>query len=212
MAWRAIFIRELRLRWRGGGWAATAGLFTVAAGLAPLALGRELDVLAQTAPALLWLTACLSLLIGLDGLYEEDLRTGGLALYRLSETPFTLIILLKMVAAWVATCLPLVIISPFLLMTFGVPSPWIGALGFLLGTPALAMLSGALGALCAGMRRGTSLLVFLSLPLFAPALIFGPATLGPTPLAPLLFLAAFSLQAIAVCPFVAGAALKAQMA
>lgn len=208
----AAFIREWRLRSRGGGWAAAVGLFAVAGGLSPLALGRDPELLTAAAPAVLWLSAILSLLIGLDGLYEEDFRAGGLAVYRLSPLPFPLVILLKTAAAWAASCLPLVLVSPVLLYALGAPDPVMGTLGFLFGTPGLALIAAALGGLCAGLRRGTALIVFLALPLLTPALVFGPASAGPEPLVPLLILGAFSLQALAICPFIASAALKAQMA
>lgn len=208
----AAFLREWRLKARGGGWAAAVGLFAVAGGLAPLALGRDPEFLAAAGPAILWLSAILSLLIGLDGLYEEDFRTGGLAVYRLSPLPFPLVMLIKTAAAWCATCLPLVLIAPALLIAFGAEDPLSGTLGFLLGTPGLALLAASLGALCAGMRRGAALIVFLALPLLTPALVFGPASAGASPLVPLLILGAFSLQALALSPFIASAALKAQMA
>lgn len=208
----ALFRRELALRLRGGGWAASLGLFAVAGGLAPLGLGRDAALLAQAGPGVLWLAASLSLLLGLDGLYEEDVRAGGLDVLRLSVLPLPLVMLVKMTAGWGAACLPLALASPVLLTAFGVPpgAAAAGALGFLLGTPALALIAGTIGALCAGLRRGTGLLVFLALPLFVPALVFGPASAGDAPGAPLLLLAAFSLQTLAVCPFVAAAAMRSQ--
>ncbi len=208
----AIFRRELTLRLRGGGWAASAALFVVAAGMAPLSFGREAELLAAAAPAILWLTASLALLIGLDGLFEEDLRSGGLLLYRLSDVPLSAIALIKMIAAWATACLPLVAVAPLLLFAFGVESIVGGTIGFLVGTPALAFITGAIGAVSAGLRRGTALLVFLCLPLFAPVLVFGPASAGEASGVPLLMLGAFSLQGLAVCPFIAAAALRANMA
>ncbi|MEM9234065.1 MAG: heme exporter protein CcmB [Pseudomonadota bacterium] len=207
----ATLTREWRLKARGGGWAAAVGLFAVAGGLSPLALGSDPELLSAAAPAVLWLSAILSLLIGLDGLYEEDFRAGGLAVYRLSPLPFPLVILIKTAAAWAATCLPLVLISPVLLYALGAEAPVTGMIGFLLGTPGLALIASALGALCAGLRRGTALIVFLAIPLMTPALVFGPASAGGEPLVPLLVLGTFSLQALALCPFIASAALKAQM-
>lgn len=208
----ALFRRELALRMRGGGWAASLGLFVVAGALAPLGLGRDAGLLAAAGPGLLWLAAMVSLLLGLDGLYEEEVKSGGLDVLRLSALPLALVMLIKMAAGWIVCCLPLVLISPVLLYAFGVPpsAGAYGALGFALGTPALALLAGTVCALCAGLRRGTGLLVFLALPLFVPALVFGPASAGEAPLGPLLLLAAFSLQALAVCPFAAAAAIRAQ--
>lgn len=207
----AVFRREWRLRIRGGGWAASVGLFAVAGSLSPLALGRDPDLLAAAAPAILWIATLFSVLIALDGLYEEDVRTGGLALYRLSTVPLPVVVLTKTVAVWITGCGPLLLVAPVLLLAFGAVDPVSGALGFLLGTPGLVLVSSAVGAFCAGMRRGTALLVFLSLPLLAPALVFGPASAGSPAAVPLLVLGAFSLQAVAICPFVAAAALKAQM-
>lgn len=207
----ATFQRELKLRLRGGGWASSLGLFIAATGLAPLALGRDPALLAATGPALMWIAACLSLLMGLDGLYEEDLRAGGLATYRLTPQPLALTILMKMMAAWITTCVPLIVASPVILFAFGVETGWVGMAAVAMGTPALAVLAGTIGALCAGLRRGSALIVFLSFPLFAPALVFGPATTGDAPLIPLLVLGVFSLQAIALCPIIAAAALRTHM-
>ena len=210
----AVFSQALRARARGGGWAASLGLFAAAGALAPLGLGRDEALLAQAGPGLLWFSASVALLLGLDGLYEEDLRGGGLDVLRLTRLPLPLVLLAKIAAGWVATCLPLVLVSPVLLLAFGLgpAEAASGSLGFALGTPALALLAGTAAALCAGLRRGAGLLVFLSLPLFVPALVFGPASAGEAPGGPLLLLAAFSLQALAVCPFAAAAALKAQTA
>ncbi|MEM9987996.1 MAG: heme exporter protein CcmB, partial [Pseudomonadota bacterium] len=125
--------------------------------------------------------------------------------------PLSLIILIKMSVAWVGSCLPLVLISPALFFAFGVENVWQGALGFLLGTPGLAFISGALSALCASLKRGTVMIVFLAIPLFAPAFVFGPATLSDSPLVPFLIMAIFSLQALALCPFIAAAAIRTHM-
>ena len=206
----ALLRREARLRARGGGWAASLGLFAAAGAVAPLALGRDAGLLAAAGPGVLWLAAALSVLLGLDGLYEEEVSGGGLDVLRLSPLPLPVVALVKMAAAWVSCGLPLVLLSPVLLYAFGAPpgAGLRGALGFLLGTPALALLAGAAAALCAGLRRGTGLLVFLALPLFVPALVFGPAAAGAEPLGPLLFLGAFSLLCLAACPLVAAGALR----
>lgn len=209
---RAIFVRELALRLRGGGWAAAAGLFIVATGLAPLALGRDAELLAATGPGVMWLAAALALLIGLEAAYEDDLRSGALGVYMLSPVPLPLVVLIRMAAQWLTACLPLCVLAPIMLAAFGAPNVLAGALGFWVGTPALALLAGATGAVCAGLRRGTALVVFLSLPLFLPALVFGPASAMADPQVPLLVLGAFSLQMLAVAPFFAAAALRNQMA
>lgn len=208
----ATLRREWRLSTRGGGWAASTGLFVAAAGLAPLALGTDADLLAVAAPAVLWIAACLALLIGFDGLYEEDLRAGGLAVARLTPLPLSVWVTVKIAMGWATTCLPLVAVTPLLLGGFGVASPWSGTLAVAIGTPGLALLAGALGAICASLRRGAALVVFLAMPLFAPALIFGPEAARGEAMVPLLCLGAFSFAMLATCPFIGAAALRAHMA
>lgn len=208
----ALLRRELALRARGGGWAASLGLFAVAGGLAPLALGREPALLAAAGPGWLWIAACLSLLLGLDGLYEEEVAGGGLDVLALAGPPLPLVALIKMIGGWVSCCIPLGAGAPLLLLGYGA-SPAeaaFGGLGFLVGSPALALLAGTVSALCANLRRGTGLLVFLALPLFVPTLVFGPASASDAPLGPLLFLGAFSLLCVGICPLIAAGALRAQ--
>ena len=211
MSAAALLLREVRLRARGGGWAASLGLFASACAVAPLALGRDAALIAAAGPALVWVAAALSVLLGLDGLYEEDRAGGALDVVRLSPVPLSAYVLAKAAAGWLTACLPLALLSPLVLLGFGAsgPAAATGALGLLLGTPALALLAAALGALAAPLRRGTGLVVFLGLPLFVPALVFGPDSAGERPLGALLLLAAFSLQALAVCPFVGAAGLRA---
>ena len=211
-AFLAVLARALRLRLRGGGWAASLGLFVTACALAPLALGRDEALLAAAGPGLVWIAASLSVLLGLDGSFEEDARSGALDVQRLSPLPLPLALLAHAVAGWLTACLPLALASPLLLAGFGTSGGGAasGALGLLLGTPALALTATALGAMLSGLRRGTGLLVVLALPLFVPSLVFGPAACGREPGVPLLMLAASSLLALAVCPALAAAGLKAQ--
>ena len=207
----ALLRREVRLRLRGGGWAVALGFFAVVCGVAPLALGREPSLIAAAGPGVIWVAAALSVLLGLDGLYEEDRAGGALDAIRLSPAPLAAYVLAKALAGWLATGLPLALLSPLVLLTFGRTGPeaaW-GALGLLIGTPALALLATALGALTASLRRAAGLVVFLALPLFVPALVFGPDTMSARPGGAILLLGAFSLQALAVCPFVGAAALRA---
>ena len=207
----SLLARECRLRLRGGGWAASLGLFAAACGLAPLALGREPQLIAAAGPAFVWIAAALATLLGLDGLYEEDRAGGALDVIRLGPAPLWTYVLAKAAAGWGAACLPIVLLSPLVFLGFGRSGAEAasGALGLLLGTPALALLAAALGALASGVRRGTGLVVFLGLPLFVPALVFGPDAAGERPGGALLLLAAFSLQALAVCPLIGALGLRA---
>lgn len=213
----ALFRRETRLALRAGGGAGTAAaFFLMLIAIVPFALGPDLALLARIGPAVLWLGALLATLIGLDRLFQADLEDGSLDLLAMSDTPLTLIVLVKAVAHWTTTGLPLVIIAPLLGMMFNVQPAGLLAVAATLavGTPALTMIGAIGAALTATLRRGGLLLPVLILPLSAPVLIFGvsasqAAIVGPVPMGtPLMVLGALSLASLVLAPIAAAGALR----
>lgn len=212
----ALFRRELMLAGRAGG-GATGVIFLLAlATLTPFAIGPDLALLARIGPAILWVGALLSTLLGLDRLFQADAEDGSLDLLRLGDDPFELVILVKCAAHWLTTCLPLALAAPLLGFLFAIDGATLPGLclSLLVGTPALTMI-GAIGAAATvGVRRGGVLLALLIMPLSVPVLIFGVAAaetarMGTIFGAPLALLAAVSLAAVALAPFAAAAALRA---
>jgi heme exporter protein B len=186
----------------------SSGVFLATGLMAPLALGNAPDLLREAAPGALWLLLGLSIFLGLEGLFEEDLRGG--VFERLILSPVTLpeIMLIKLGAAWVFLAAPLLVAVPALLFAYGAPP--IGAAAFLLASPGLVLTAGVVSALASGQRRGGPLLVFCALPLIVPALVFGPQA-GEAGALPFAVLAAYSLLALATCPFLAAAAIRLQL-
>lgn len=198
----AIFQRDLRLALRQGG-SAALGLvfFLLIVVMTPLALGPDPALLARIGPAMLWLGAVLSVLLGLERLFQADLEDGSLDHLQLSAAPLELVVLVKASAHWLVTGLPLALVAPLygLLLALTPQAMSAVTLTLLVGTPALVFIGATGAALTAGMRRGGLLLAILSLPLMAPVLIFGMSasaaatdTLAPF-LQPLLVLVALSL-------------------
>ena len=66
-----------------------------------------------------------------------------------------------------------------------------------------------IAALTAGLRAGAALGGLLAIPLTVPLLIFGAGSLQPGGEGGLLLLGAASLMALAIAPFAAGAAIRA---
>ena len=112
---RALFLRELRVARRIGG-SATMGVafFLVLVSITPFALGPDPNLLSRIGPAILWISALLAMLLGLDRLFQADAEDGSLDLFHLSETPLELAVLIKCFAHWTATGLPLTLAAPFL--------------------------------------------------------------------------------------------------
>ena len=206
-----LIVRDIRLAWRAGGGALTGLLFFLAVvALVPFALGPDLSLLERVGPAILWLGALLASLLGLDRLWALDREDGSLDLLAMSATPLPLIALAKIAAHWIATLLPLALVSPLLgLLANQSASASLRTLATLLvGTPALAAL-GAIGAAVAvSLPRGGLLTAVIVLPLSVPTLVFGvgAAAGGGTAL---LLLAAVSLFALAGAPVAIAAALRA---
>lgn len=204
----ALLKREALLRLRAGGWAVGAGLFVALGSLAPLALGGSQELLREAGPGLLWIVLGVSVFLGAEGLFEDDLRSGAMDQLILSPLGLTEAVLIKLSVAWAFLAGPLLIALPVLLLSYGGSA--LGTVALLLASPGLVFTAGTIAALAAGQRRGAPLLVFLALPLIIPALVFGPAA-GEGGLVPFLVLAAYSLQALAFCPFLAARALRLQL-
>lgn len=204
----ALLKREFLVRARQGGWAIGVGLFLALGALAPLAIGSDREVLEAAGPGLLWLVLGVSVFLGVEGLFEDDLRSGAMDQIILSPMSLAEAMLIKLGVAWLFLLVPLLLVMPILLLAYG-GSP-LGALGLLLGSPGLVLTAGTVSAIAAGQRRGAPLLVFLAMPLIVPALVFGPAA-GDGSLVPFLVLAAYSLQAVALCPFLCAAAIRLQL-
>ena len=213
----ALFLREIRLARRiGGGGAMGVVFFLILVTITPFAIGPDLNLLARIGPAVLWISALLATLLGLDRLFQADFEDGSLDVLRLGETPLELVVLVKCLAHWVVTCLPLVIAAPLFGLMLALDGAALSgvAVSLLLGTPALTFIGAIGAALTASLRRGGLLMAILVLPFTVPVLIFGvsaasAASGGTVPLAtPLLVLAALTLASAALAPFAAAAALR----
>jgi heme exporter protein B len=215
-AFIGLFRRDFRLALRqGGDTGLVLGFFVLAVVLFPFGVGPEPAILQRIGAGILWVAALLAALLSLDRLFETDYQDGGLDLLALSSLPLELAVLAKCAAHWVATGLPLALISPFLAMLVDLePSAILTLLtSLLIGTPALSLIGSVAAALTLGARRQGVVLSILVLPLYVPPLIFGAGAveatasgLGARPY--LLVLGALSLAALALCPWASAAALR----
>src|SRR5262245_59047695 len=210
----ALFVREIEIAVRIGGGALMGLLFfLIVVTLVPFAVGPDMRMLARIGPAILWLGALLSCLLALDRLLSIDYEDGSLDLLMTGRVPLELALLVKALAHWLMTGLPLVIVTPLLGLFLNLDWHVSGAvmLTLLVGTPALTF-TGLIGAaLSVALRRGGLLLPILVMPLTVPVLIFGVAASNAVIVGPMSFgtpftiLCALSLVSI-VIGVLAGAA------
>ena len=215
-AFLALAGQTARLSLRSGGAFVGRVFFLAVVTVVPFGVGPDMNLLARIGPAILWVGALLATLLGLDRLFRDDRDDGALDLLVLAGLPLELTVLAKCAGAWLATGLPLVVISPVLGLLLGVEPAALGvtALTLLVGTPALTLIGAIGAALMAGAGRGGPIVAVLVLPFTIPVLIFGvgaTAALAAGSVSPFLILAALALISAVVAPIAGAAALRSGM-
>ncbi len=189
--------------------------FVIVTSLFPLGIGPEPVLLRKIAPGVLWVAALLATMLGLQRMFAADHADGTLEQMALSPTPLVVLVTGKIIAHWLVSGLPLVLIAPVLGLQFDLDIDALGVLmlALLLGTPLLSFIGAIGAALTLGVRGGGVLVSLLVLPLYVPALIFGAgavdahiAGLGAN--AQLSLLAALLVLAGFFAPWAATAALR----
>ena len=219
-AFAAIIHRDLALAFsQGGGAGLGVAFFLIIVALLPLGIGPDLNLLARIAPGLLWVSLLLATLLTLDRIFHADFEDGSLDLMIIGPLPLELVVVAKAFAHWLTTGLVLVIAAPGLgiLLNLDQQAFWPLFVSMLIGTPGLNFIGAIGAALTLGVRRGGLLTAILVLPLFVPTLIFGISAVsasitGPAPIGPpLMILAALTLASMALGPFAAAAAIRANL-
>jgi heme exporter protein B len=148
-------------------------------------------------------------------LFERDFEDGALDLLAIGPAPLELVCAVKCLGQWAATGAPLAVLAPVIAIALGAPAqlaPLVFAAA-LIGGLGVAFTGGMGAALALASRRGGLLIAVIVLPLYAPPAIFGGAAIdafasGLDWKTGLLFLAAWSLAAVAAGPVAMAAAVR----
>jgi heme exporter protein B len=212
-----FFNEALKMRWRNrSSIAQPLFFFVLLASLFPLSLpASQGALLVAMAPAVIWITAVLSILLGLDTLFAADYRDGSLEQMLLSQQPLSLMILGKVLAHWCCSGLPICLLSPLLAYAMGLTASQITALllALLPGTLTVCLIGAMGAALTLSARHGGALIALLVLPLYIPVLIFGaglvPDAVSLTAvLGPVYMLVALLVLALTFVPIVISLAFR----
>jgi heme exporter protein B len=149
--------------------------FVIVVSLFPLGVGPEIKTLRMIAPGIVWVAALLACMLSLARLFAADYADGTLEHFLLSPDPLFVLVIGKVLAHWLVSGLPLVLMTPVLVLQFDLPFDSISvlAVSLLLGTPVLSLIGAVGAALTLGLRGGGTLLSLLVLPLYVHVLIFG---------------------------------------
>jgi heme exporter protein B len=213
-AW--AFSRDLTLALRHPGETLLVlAFFALVASLFPLGIGADPQLLARIGPGVIWVCALLAAFLSLPALFASDYADGTLEQMTLSPHPMASWVCGKIAAHWMASGLPLTVLSPLLGLQYGLPADTLPTLvaALLIGTPILSLLGAACSALTLGARGAGVLLALIALPLFVPVLIFGAGAAevqaaGLSPAPHLSLLGAGLIVAAMGLPFAACAAVR----
>lgn len=192
--------------------------YVIVVTLFPLGVSPDQEFLSKLAPGVVWVTALLAALISMESIFRQDFDDGSVEQLFLSHHPPTLLILGKVIAHWLITGLPMLVIVPLMALLLYIPQQALTTLFLtvLLGTPILSLI-GAIGvALTAGLRGGGVLLGLLVLPLYIPVLIFASGAVstvidGMSPTGHLALLGSGLILALVLAPLAISASLKISM-
>ena len=211
-----ILRRDLRLAFRRWSELATPLIFfVIIASLFPLAATPDEAQLRSTGAAVIWMSALLSSLLALDGLFRADTEDGSMEQLILAPAPLGLVVLAKIVAHWAVSGVPLLVLAPLVAMSFYLPLAALPELiaALALATPTLSVLAAIGAALTVSLRAGGTIIGLLILPLTGPVLIFGTratelAALGESVTGPLYLLASLAVLAVSLGPLITAAAVR----
>jgi heme exporter protein B len=215
-AFIALVRRDLLLAFRHRAeWFNPLLFFGMIVTLFPLGVSPEASVLRMMAPGVIWIAVLLAGLFSLDSMFRSDFDDGALEQMVLSPYPLPLLVLAKVLAHWLVSGLPMLLMAPLLALLMTMPEDGIAMLEWtlLVGTPLLS-LTGSIGvALTVGLRRGGVLLTLIVLPLYIPVLIFSTnavsAAMAGLPMGGQLdFLLALLVLALTLAPFATAQALR----
>lgn len=213
---RWIVLRDLTLAWRRrADVLSTLFFFVIVVSLFPLGIGPETQLLRSIAPGIVWVAALLASMLSLGRLFANDYQDGTLEQMLLTPQPLYLVVLGKVLAQWLVSEVPLVLIAPLLGVQFDLApnTLLVLSISLLIGTPILSLIGSIGAALTLGLRGGGVLIALLILPLYIPVLIFGAGAvdasiIGANPQANISLLAALLVLSLVFAPWATSAALR----
>jgi heme exporter protein B len=176
--------------------------------LFPLSLDLSAVALGRMAVGIIWVAALLATFLCVEALFEQDYQSGCLDQFYFSGMPLSVLVMVKLAAAWIFTLGPMILLAPWVALAYGLngSQAFFLCLSLLCGTPVLLVIGALASALTLGLRQQGLLLALLCLPLYIPVLVFGAGGVSETPL--LYIMLSLLLVTLSVGPFALSLALR----
>ena len=84
----------------------------------PLIFQGDQEILKKFLVGIIWFLTLLTIIFSVEKLFENDYEDGTLDQIYISGVPLETIFISKSLSIWILTCLPIIILSPLLLLLF----------------------------------------------------------------------------------------------
>ena len=131
-------------------------------------------VLSKIGLTAVWLSLLMSILLTLNKVIHEDYESGVLDYLLIADIPLEVTMFFKTLVHWVSVVLPLIIVTPIVLVAFQISPDHIVrvVIVLLLGSPSLSFVGTMISCLTLS-NRSNFLLTTITIPFYFPTLILG---------------------------------------
>ena len=170
-------------------------------------------VLSKIGLTAVWLSLLMSILLTLNKVIHEDYESGVLDYLLIADIPLEVTMFFKTLVHWVSVVMPLIIITPIVLVAFQISPDHIARVFvvLLLGSPSLSFVGTMISCLTLS-NRSNFLLTTITIPFYFPTLILGifccSATTTDLFALEYLLLYANTLFTVVLSPYISAYAIK----
>lgn len=163
---------------KGGGAFGTCAFYIIIVTLFTFALGP--DGMHEYALAVMCVAMLLASITALPPIYERDYEDGTLEQLLLQPAALEILVLAKILGAWLSIIAPILVISPIMAIFANLDNEQTMHMLYILlvASPTIVAIGSIAAALTLGAKRGGLLQALITLPLYMPILIFAASASG----------------------------------
>ena len=176
------------------------------------------NIILELLPLMIWISCLLICILNLETIFKEDFEDGTLDQFLIDDTNKEEGVTAKIVAHWLLSNLPVVIVAPLIAILLGIDyhTSLILFFSLLIGTPTMSLLGSIAAALTVSLKRNKILMSIIVLPLYIPILIFGTSAVNNSYIginyhSELLFMGVLFLIFLLISPAICVKALKVSL-
>ena len=180
----SIFLREYLLTFRNFYDVITMIIFFILGILIfVFSIGPNEEIYSQIGIGIIWTLLLLSTNLSIKKLYQEDFYDGNLILFYISGLSLELIVIIKMIAAWLFFHLPFLIIIPIacLILNVDIEKIFLLIITFVISSPILTALSSISGSMNLLNDKNFAIASVIIMLLSIPVIIFSVNLIGSAP-------------------------------